>query len=174
MNSIVFSNIVRFLFLFLLQVLVFQGYNASGEGIMSYVHIFIYPIFILLLPHDIPNWALILLGFLMGISVDFFYNSIGVNASASVLTATVRPYILRLQEPKGGYAPNQSPTRYRLGTAPYFRYAAILFFIHLFWYYCMERFTIAYINDIMIRTFVSFLVSMPIVMIHAFLFNPKN
>ncbi len=165
---------MRFSALVLLQVFVLQNINFGNSSFSGYLQIIIYPLFILLLPHDIPNWALILLGFFIGITVDLFYNSIGVHAAASVLTATLRPFILKLQEPKGGYAQDQSPTRYRLGTAPYLRYTALLMGVHLLWYYSMEAFTIAYISDILIRTIVTFVISMPVIIMHAFLINPKN
>ncbi len=174
MSSVVLANIIRFIGLVLLQVFVLQGLNFGGNSILGYFHIIIYPLFILLLPHDIPNWALILLGFLIGITIDVFYGTIGVHAAASVLTASVRPIVLKFQEPKGGYAQGQSPTRYRLGTSAYIRYTAILFSIHLIWYFSMELFTIAFIDKILIRAIISFLVSMPLVILHAFLLNSKN
>ncbi len=174
MNSIVLVNIMRFIGLVLLQVIVLQGLSFDNNTFWGYFHIIIYPLFILLLPHDIPNWALLLLGFLIGISVDIFYGSIGVHAAAAVLTSAIRPFILKILEPKGGYVPGQSPTRYRLGTAMYLRYTSILFGVHILWYFSMELFTIAYLDKILIRSIVTFFVSMPIVIIHAFLINPKN
>ncbi len=174
MNRLVFVNILRFLGLVVLQVFILQGLNFGGNSILGYFHIIIYPLFILLLPHDIPNWALILLGFLIGITIDLFYNSIGVHAAASVLTATLRPIILKMQEPNGGYTSGQSPTRYRLGTGPFIRYTSILYGIHLIWYFSMELFTIAYIDQILVRSIISFFISMPLVILYSFLLNPKN
>jgi hypothetical protein len=174
MNSILLTNIMRFFGLVLVQVLVLQGLNFGGESIIGHFHFMLYPLFILLLPHDTPNWALIFLGFLIGITVDIFYHSYGVHASACVMTATLRPLALKFQEPKGGYPQSQSPTRYRLGTVPYLRYAATLFLIHILWYHSMQFFTVAYIDKILLRTAISFPISMFLVVIHAFLVNPKN
>lgn len=174
MNSIVLTNIMRFLGLVLLQVLVLQGLNFSSQSVVGYFHFILYPLFILLLPHDIPDWLLILLGFVLGITVDIFYHSYGVHASACVLTATARPFVLKIQEPKGGYPQGQSPTRYRLGTMPYIRYAATLLLIHILWYHSMQFFTVAYIDKILLRTLISFPISISLVLIHAFLVNPKN
>lgn len=165
---------MRFIVLVLIQVLVLQGLNFEGQSVIGYFHFIIYPLFILLLPHDTKPWLLILLGFLLGISIDTFYHSYGVHASACVLTATLRPFALKLQEPKGGYPQGQSPTRYRLGTMPYLRYAATLFFIHILWYHSMQYFTPAYFDKILLRTLISFPISMFLVFIHAFLINPKN
>ncbi len=165
---------MRFIGLVLLQVLVFQNLNFGGDSIIGYFHFIIYPLFILLLPHDTPHWALILCGFFIGITVDIFYPSYGVHASAGVLTAFLRPFVLKFQEPKGGYPQGQSPTRYRLGTMPYLRYAATMLLIHILWYHSMESFTIAYIDKILLRTVISFPISLSLITIHAFLINPKN
>ncbi len=167
MSNRVLSNIARFIILVLLQGLVFQNINLWGQFI-------IYPLFLFLLPYETPKWALILLGFFLGITIDLFYNSIGVHAAAGVLTGTIRPFILKIQEPKGGYPQGQSPTRYRLGTALYFRYTGTLLLIHLFWYYSMEIFSIVELPQILLSTLISFLFSMGIIAIHAYLINPKN
>jgi hypothetical protein len=138
------------------------------------MHFVIYPLFLFLLPHEMRRWTLILLGFLVGITVDIFYGSPGVHAAAGVATAFVRPIVLRFQEPKGGYSAGQSPTRYRLGLGPYLRYTSTLLLIHLLWYYSMELFSIIYIKQILLRTLLSFILSMSLILIHAFLVNPKN
>lgn len=174
MNSIVWTNIFRGVALLLFQVLVLQGLNISGFASVEYIQFIIYPLFILLLPHDTPIWTVLLLSFGMGITVDVFYNSMGVHASASVLTGGCRHLILKLQEPKGGYIAGQSPTRFRLGTPAYLRYTLTAMTIHIFWYHTMEFFTLAYIGKIILRTVITLPISMLLVMTHAYLFNPKN
>lgn len=175
MNSVVMVNVGRFVLLVLLQVLVLQNLSWGGDNQLgSMFHIMIYPLFLMLLPHNTPHWLQILLGFLMGISVDVFYHSWGVNASASVMAATIRPLVLKTQAPKGGYVEGQSPTRYRLGTPAFLRYAAVLLFVHIFWYYCMDYFTVAYMGQILLRTAVSFPASLVVIMIYSLLLNPKS
>ena len=173
MNSVIVVNALRFFGLVILQGLVFQDVGAGWES-FPYLHIIVFPVFILLLPLRTPRALIILLGFLIGISIDFLYNSMGVHASAAVFTAFIRPYLLKILEPRGGYNVNYSPTAERMGLAWFFRYAAILMFLHLFFYFSVEAFTFVYIVNILAKTFVSFIVSMIFVLIYQLLFNPMD
>ena len=173
MNSVIFTNSLRFIGLCLLQVLVLKG-MASGEGTFKYVSVILYPVFILLLPIRIPHPLLVFLGFLIGFTVDMFYDSLGVHASASVFIAFIRPSVLKALEPRGGYNINESPTKFRLGFNWFFTYACILMFLHLLFYFSMEIFTPVYLGEIIMRSTFSFIVSMIFVIIYQFIFNPRE
>jgi len=173
MNSTIFANGLRFLGLLFLQVVVFKSVAIGGEN-FNYVHILLYPIFILLLPIRIPHALMIFLAFLLGITLDVFYDSLGVHAGASVFTAFIRPFVLASLEPRGGYGVNMSPTKFRFGFNFFFTYAAILFFIHMLVYFSLEIFTPVYFGDIFLSTVFSFLVTMVFVIMYQFLFNPRD
>ncbi|HFB99468.1 MAG TPA: hypothetical protein ENJ53_01560, partial [Phaeodactylibacter sp.] len=93
MNNLIFTQSLRFVFLVLIQVLVFRQMTVGWDE-FNYVHVIVFPLFILLLPIKISDPVLILLGFLIGITVDMFYQSWGVHASAAVFIAFMRPMIL--------------------------------------------------------------------------------
>jgi len=172
MNPIA-KNIWRYSLVLLLQVLVFKQLNIAG-GAFNYVQVLIYPLFILLLPLNISKSWLILLGFLLGISVDMFYDSPGVHASASVLTAFIRPSILQLLEPRGGYKVNAHPTSAEFGTAWFIRYSSLLLGIHLLTYFIAEAFQWSQMLMIMLKTIVSFFSSMIVISLYMVIFNPKE
>ena len=171
MSNVVFSNILRFIGLVLVQVFIFKKIVIGGSS-FNYVSLIIYPLFLMLLPLRTPHSLLVLLGFVIGIIVDAFYDSYGVHASASVFIGFIRPYVLRILEPKGGYTQNTSPTKRRLGTSWFFIYAAIILFLHLFFYFSMEAFTFYYIVDIILKTVSSFIISIVIIMLYQFIFDP--
>ncbi|MCB0519699.1 MAG: hypothetical protein H6577_08855 [Lewinellaceae bacterium] len=173
MNSVIVANVFRFFGLALLQGLVFQNVGAGWES-FPYLHVIVYPIFILLLPLRTPRALIILLGFTIGFTVDIFYDSLGVHASAAVFTAFVRSVVLQFMEPRGGYNVNYSPTAARMGMGWFLRYSAILMFIHLFFYFSVEAFTFVYIVDILLKTIVSFILSMLFIIIYQVLFNPLD
>jgi hypothetical protein len=50
----------------------------------------IYIYFILILPLKTPNWLLFVLAFLIGLSVDIFMDTLGINALASLIMALGR------------------------------------------------------------------------------------
>jgi len=173
MNSIIAGNVLRFLGLVVIQGLVFKNIGVGWDK-FPYLHIVIFPVFIMLLPMRMPKALVILLGFAIGIVVDFFYNSLGLHASAAVFTAYVRPFVLNILEPRSGYNVNYSPTAARMGFGWFLQYAGILLFVHLFFYFSVEAFTFVYIVDILLKTLVSFVVSMIFVTIYKLLFNPLD
>jgi hypothetical protein len=173
MNSIYFKTIFRFILLVLLQVFLLK-HIYLGEGFLRSFYFIVYPLFILLLPFNTPRPALLLLGFFMGVIVDYNYMSLGVHASAAVLMAFLREPILRLLEPKGGYNLNFSPTKARMGWAWFTRYASIMMLIHLLFYFSMDIFTPYYVGQILQRTMASFVVSVGLIFILQAIFNPRE
>ncbi|MFT4666784.1 MAG: hypothetical protein ACI8YQ_002898 [Polaribacter sp.] len=173
MNNVIVTNVVRFVVLILLQVLVLQRINLGGEY-ANLFHIIIYPLFIILLPFRIPHALLVLLGFMAGISVDLFYDSLGIHASAAVFIAFIRPTVLSLLAPAKGYNMNFSPTKARFGVAWFLPYAATMMVLYLFFYFSVEVFTYYYIGQIMLRTICSFFLSMLFITVVQFLFDPLD
>ncbi len=173
MNSSTIKNAIRFIVLVLAQILIFKGIDFDTNG-FTYFNIFIYPVFILLLPIRTPTVLVVLLGFLIGITIDIPYNSPGVHAGASVFSAFIRSTILNVLEPRGGYEVNASPTKSNFGINFFFKYAAIFMFFHILVYFSLEIFTPVYFIEIFIRTVFSYLLSMLFVIVYQYLFNPKE
>jgi hypothetical protein len=173
MNNLIVANVWRFSILVALQGLVFQNIGVGWEQ-FPYLHIVIFPIFIMLLPLRTTRGVVLLLGFAVGLAVDFLYNTLGVHASAAVFTAYIRPFVLKVMEPRNGYNVNYSPTIARMGIGWFMRYAGMLLVLHLFFYFSVEAFTFVYFVDILLKTIISFLVSMVFVMIYQLLFNPVD
>jgi len=159
--------------LVLAQILIFKSIDIDTNG-FSYFTIFFYPIFILLLPIRTPTVLVVLLGFVLGLTVDVFYDSLGVHAGASVFSAFIRSTILHVLEPRGGYEVNASPTKSNYGINFFFKYAAIFMFFHILVYFSLEIFTPVYFNEIFIRTGFSFILSLLFVILYQYLFNPKE
>lgn len=172
MNKAVVNNAVRFIVSLVLQVFIFK-YISLSWGDFDYIHFVIYPIFILLLPLNTPKVFAIFLAFLLGFSVDVFYDSLGVHASAAVLIAYIRPLILRILEPHQGYNIVISPSKFNLGFNWFFTYAAILLFVYLFVYFSVEAFSFVYIFDILLRTIFSFIFSFLVILLHQLIFKTR-
>jgi len=172
-NSTIIKNLIRFIFLVLAQILIFKGVDLDTNG-FTYFNIFIYPIFILLLPIRTPTVLVVLLGFLMGITIDIPYESLGVHAGASVFSAFIRSTILNVLEPRGGYEVNASPMKSIYGINFFFKYAATFMFFHILVYFSLEIFTPVYFNEIFIRTGFSFILSILFIIVYQYLFNPKE
>lgn len=174
MSNTVFTNVFRFLALLALQVLILKRINLLGEESMNYINFLVYPLFILLLPFSMSSTVILLLAFLMGISVDYFYDSLGVHASALVFLAWSRGIVLRQLEPKGGYNLNYSPTKKRMGTSWFFRYTIILMGLFVFFYFCVEVFNFALFGRILLKSILSYIASVVFIIILMFIFDPTD
>ena len=91
MNSVILTNSIRFLFLILLQVLILNHVFLYG-----YVNPMLYILFIFLYPLRVEKVNFLILSFLLGLCIDFFSNSGGINASATLLIAYIRLPILHI------------------------------------------------------------------------------
>ncbi|MCB0667807.1 MAG: hypothetical protein KDC80_18390 [Saprospiraceae bacterium] len=173
MESQIVRNTFRFILLLLIQGLILYRVNLGGPG-FNYIHILIYPLFIMLFPVQTSKVLLILLGFLIGISVDVFYDSPGLHASASVFTAFIRPFVLSAIEPRGGYKINSVPTKHQFGFNWFAKYVSILLVLHLIWYFSLEVFQITQILKVFLKTIVSFFASLLCIWLYVIIFNPKG
>jgi len=91
MNSELLLNIARFAILVLSQVLLFNHIDFLG-----FINPYIYLLFIILYPiKKEEKGQFLLLAFLVGFCVDFFSDSGGTHAAASVTIAYIRPLILK-------------------------------------------------------------------------------
>ncbi|HBI81804.1 MAG TPA: rod shape-determining protein MreD [Bacteroidales bacterium] len=87
------NNILKYFgitaILLLLQFLVLNNINFLG-----YVNPYIYVLVILLLPYRISRWMLLVVGFALGFTVDYFSNTLGLHTTATLVLAYSRPVIL--------------------------------------------------------------------------------
>ncbi|MCO6490933.1 MAG: hypothetical protein J5I98_21125 [Phaeodactylibacter sp.] len=173
MTNAIPINIIRFVGLLVLQVLILKPISSGWEGFI-FVNFIVYPLFILLLPLRTPMPAALLSAFAMGILVDAAYDSWGVHAAASVLTAYARPLPLKWLQPREGYNVNHSPTKKRMGLRWFLAYSSIMMGFHLLVYYSLDAFSPIFIQSILLKTLYSFPLSMVFVMIVMNIFNPED
>jgi len=165
MNNVYTINTLRFLLLLLIQGLVLKFVGFQN------IQIFIYPIFIMLLPLEIPHGLLVFLGFLMGISIDIFYDTYGLHAAVMVTLCFARPLICGLMEPRGGFEVGQTLTKHSLGFRWFFRYSAVMSLLHLLLVTLLEELSISWF--LLARVLLGFILSMLVIVLYQFIFNPK-
>lgn len=118
-------HIIYFFLYLLAQVLLFKRLVLFDTSFC-----FLYVAFVLLLPIEINNLVLMLIGFLLGFSIDIFYDSLGLHALSLVLVAYLRNYWLAAITPQGGYEGGSSPTLAANGFQWFLVYAIPLVFVH--------------------------------------------
>jgi hypothetical protein len=126
MNSVV-KNIIRFALFILIQVYVLNQVPPLHQFIVPYL----YFLFILWLPFNIPRFGLLILSFVFGLSLDYFMQTPGLHAAPCLLIAYIRPYLLSLLIPQETTEQSYAePSIKSMGWAPYSLYVVLLTFIH--------------------------------------------
>jgi rod shape-determining protein MreD len=121
------KNIIRFCLLILVQVYVLNQVPPLHRLVTPYI----YYIFILWLPFKMGRRTQMLLAFALGFTLDCFTNSYGLHASACVLIAYIRPFLINVLISQEGTESNYyEPSIQSMGFTPYFTYVTILTFIH--------------------------------------------
>ncbi len=171
-SSALVNGSLRFVLLLLTQVFIFNQV-AWGWGGRDFLFIFVYPLFVAMLPLRMPRPAVILLGFFLGILVDFFSETLGLHAGALTLMAYVRPFILQLIQPRDGYNIKANPTIMDMGGSWMFRYLALLLLAHLLMFFLLQTFSIYFFSDIALKTVLSLPASLVVCFALVLIFNPK-
>src|SRR5688572_32725912 len=174
MNLTAIRHIIRGVMLLLLQVLVLKRIGLGESWIWEYGNIFIYPVIIFLLPFRLSRLYVILIGFFIGLIIDIFYDTIGVHAFALTATAYARGLMLTYMEPRGGYQLSMSPTLFSMGLNWVLTFTFFAMLIHVFLYFSVEIFTFVYIGQILLKTLITLVLSMLVIMGYHLLFNPRT
>ena len=161
------NTILRFGLIFILlvlaQVLLFNNIQFSG-----YVNPYIYIMFILLLPAEIPAALTLCLSFGMGIVIDFYSGSAGMHAFASTFAGFVRPFVLRSVSPRDGYSQGEQLSMFNYGFRWFLIYAAIIVFVHHLTLFFVETFRLIDFFRTFFRVILSSVFSLMFIMIIEF------
>jgi hypothetical protein len=174
MNKDSIRMFIRAILLFLVQVMVLKRLWLSDSWFWQHGNVFIYPLIILLVPFKMLRHYVILLGFAIGLATDMFYDTVGVHAFALTGVAYARGILLAWLEPRGGYTLAMSPTSRSMGMNWLLIYTAVSMGIFCLMYFIAEIFTFVFIGQILIKTVITFVLSMAAVMGYHLLFNPKR
>lgn len=134
------KEILKYLMLFVVlvvtQVLVFNHLCLFNVAVPL---VFIY--FIIKLPVNLSaNWAMTV-SFLLGLMVDIFSNTQGMNALACTILAAVRLPILRLYFPREDDMSNPEPSLRTLGPGVYMKYLITVTALYCALFFLIEAFT---------------------------------
>ena len=166
------NSVLRFIGLLLAQVFIFNQV-AWGWGGRDYLFIIVYPLFLAMLPLRAPRPLVILLAFLLGLSIDFFSETLGLHAGALTFAAYCRPLILKVVQPRDGYNIKANPTINDLGSGWMFQYIALILLAHLSAFFLLQTFSVLFITDILLKTLLSLPASLVVVAVIVLVLNPK-
>jgi rod shape-determining protein MreD len=169
--STLVKNIIRFFIFILIQIFVLDKVHLH-QMVTPYV----YFLFILWLPFNISRPAAMIIAFFVGFTVDSFRHNPGFHAAASVLIAYLRPFLINLLIPQEGADNNyEEPSIKSMGGfLPYFVYIALFTLIHHGWLFFLEAFQFGNFWYFIVKTFLSTLVSLLLIIIVELLFIRKQ
>lgn len=161
--------ILRFVLLVFIQVFLLKNigfYNLSTP--------FLYILFILLLPFQIPNWLLFFLSFGIGITVDAFYDTLGLHALACTVLAYFRILFIRLTVSVEDRESEPEPSMSKMGFRWFLFYGFMLTLIHHLTLFSFESFRVADFGITLLRTILSSLFTLFLLLLTEFLFYRKK
>lgn len=125
--SSLLKNIIRFAVFLLLQAFVLNKVPSLHQFVKPYL----YFLFILWLPFNLPRPALLILGFVYGLCYDYLSGTPGLHAACCVFIAYLRPFLISVLLPQESTELSYAePSIKSLGLAPYGIYVLILSFMH--------------------------------------------
>lgn len=167
MNSIFSVHTVRFIALVVFQVLILNHINFLG-----YINPYIYILFIALFPITNNRISLLLLSFLLGLTIDFFLDTGGIHAAASVFIAYVRPVVLKSSF--GTIYEHQSIKFNTVDFGSKLTYFTLLTVLHHLVLFSLEIFSVSKIIFILQKTLLSSIFTILLSMVITIIFSRKS
>ncbi|MFW5755650.1 MAG: rod shape-determining protein MreD [Tangfeifania sp.] len=154
---------VIFAVLVLIQVLILNQVQFSG-----FINPYIYILFVMLLPLSTPRYGILFSGFLIGIVIDIFSNSLGLHTAATVFVAYLRPFVLRGISGREDEL-NNYPGLKQNTFSWFLYYTVIMVFCHHFVLFLLEVYTFSNFPGTLYRIVLSSLFSIFIIVLSQFL-----
>lgn len=169
MNNLLIRNILRFLFLLLLQVVVLNNVYLGG-----YITPFLYVLFILMLPTDLSKVALILIAFGSGLMVDIFDNMPGFHTFSCTLVAFCRIVFADKILTRGEQTTILTPSIRTVVAQQYVIFLTLNLFIYSFAYFLLEMFSLRDFGTILISSIFSTLATGILAIVYQAIFIPQK
>jgi len=115
-----------------------------------------------------------IISFLLGFSIDMFYDTLGMHTASLVLVAFLRKSWLNVHTPTGGFDDNTQPTVLNMGLGWYMTYALPLIFIHHLTFFFIDYLGTDFYLPVIIRTFSSVVFTFMLGIIAQMLFYKKK
>lgn len=156
--------------------MLFQVFVLDKVVIGHLITPYLYFLFILWLPFRMNRALVMALAFLLGFSIDSFRHNPGFHASASVLIAYLRPFLVNVLIPQEGWEANyEAPSIRSLGgLMPYMVFAGILCLVHNFWLFMLQAWQFGDVVYLFFKTILGTIISMIMILITELIFVRKQ
>jgi len=169
MNSkLILVNTTRWVILLLIQILLLRNlsfYNMATP--------FTYILFLLLLPFGIPNIVLYLVAFFTGLTLDAFYDTLGVHTTACITLVFVRILFISVTVSRDGFD-EPEPTLGNMGFKWFLLYALFCTFSHHLVLFLLETFRLTELSYTLLRCLMSGMFTLFTVVLVEFIFYNRK
>lgn len=163
-------NILRFAVFILIQVFLLNKIPHLHRFITPYL----YFIFLLWLPFSVSRQWLLIIGFLTGLTLDYFTMTPGLHAAACLLIAYVRPFLITILTPKDSSEFNyREPSPKAMLWTPYLVYIFVLTLLHHGYMVFLQWLSFGSFLDFIIKVIATTCISMILIITVEFLFPRK-
>jgi hypothetical protein len=114
------------------------------------------------------------LAFFFGLSIDLFYDTMGIHAASTVLIAYMRSYIINFLTPRGGYDASTEISIPALGFQWFVVYAIVMIFIHHLFLFLIESWGLGVFFRMIGKTIMSTLFTLFVFILFQYLFYPSK
>jgi rod shape-determining protein MreD len=154
------KQILHAVLIVLLQVLLFDRLQIGGWG-----YPMVYVVILMNIPVQMPRWIEMFIGAMLGLLVDIWSTSIGVNMAACILFSYLRPIFLAHMvqdiERVSGEVYSRS-----IGLLEYTKILSILVILHHFVVFVLEAWSWHNWWIIIVQTLISSILSLVLIMIY--------
>ena len=135
---------------------------------------YLYYLPLLWLPFSVSRIGLLIIGFMTGLTLDYFMNTPGLHAAACLLVAYVRPFVINVLTPKDSSEFNyREPSPKAIQWTPYAIYVFVLTLLHHGYMVFLEWLDFGNFLDFIIKVIASTGISMLLIFTVELLF-PRN
>jgi rod shape-determining protein MreD len=167
-SKLLLINIVRWFILLFIQIILLR--NLSFYELATP---FPYVLFLLLLPFGMPNLLLYLVAFGTGLTLDAFYDTLGVHASACVTLVFVRIQFIAISVNRDNFDETE-PTLGNMGFRWFSFYSLLCIFSHHLVLFLLEAFKLSEIGYTLMRCLVSGIFTWIVILLIEFIFYNRK
>ena len=169
MNSrLLLVNVVRWVILLFMQIFLLR--NMSFYDLATP---FVYVLFLLILPFRVPNFFLYLIAFGTGLTLDAFYDTIGVHTAACIALIFVRILFISVSVNRDNFDETE-PTLGNMGFKWFSLYAILCILAHHLVLFLLEAFKFSELSYTLLRCFLSGIFTLITVLLIEFIFYNRK
>lgn len=150
--------ILLFIVLVGLQILVFSHIQLRGVA-----NAFPYVFFIIALPFGTSGRTVLILGALLGFSVDLFSGTLGVHMAATVCASYMRMILLPALSPQGDYEIGATPSVLSNGWGWFLRFSTFTVLVHHIILFFVESFSFLDLGVTLLNVLASSVLSLVVI-----------